>query len=54
MAVWNPDEARKDFVRVIELDKNLTSLVKKELNNLDALIQVKNNEDKEMFKKLFN
>lgn len=53
MAVWNPDEARKDFERVIELDKNLSSLVKKELNNLDALAQAKHNKDKEMFKNMF-
>lgn len=53
MAVWNPDEARRDFERVIELDKSLTALVKKELTTLDAQIQVKNGEDKQRFKNLF-
>lgn len=53
VAVWNPDEAKKDFERVMELDDSLTSLVKKELANLDALIQAKNDEDKQKFKNLF-
>lgn len=53
MAVWNVDQARQDFECVMEVDNSLTLLVKKELANLDALIQAKNEEDKQKYKNLF-
>lgn len=53
VAVWNPEDARKDFEKVIELDQSLTSLVKKELSKLDAQIQTKNDEDRQKFRNLF-
>lgn len=53
VGVWNPEDARADFEKVLELDSTLESLVKKEVLVLENLIQTKNTEDKEKLKKLF-
>lgn len=50
---WNVEEARKDFHKVVELDKSLTSIVKKELAELEKEIKQKDFKDKEKFSKLF-
>ncbi|XP_017775835.1 PREDICTED: AH receptor-interacting protein [Nicrophorus vespilloides] len=54
VGAWNPDLARRDFNRVIELDTKLISTVKKELNLLDEMIKTKNTEDKNKLKRLFS
>ncbi|KAK4872550.1 hypothetical protein RN001_014579 [Aquatica leii] len=54
VGAWNPVEAREDFEKVIQLDKSLGCVVKKELDNLDELVKLKNDSDKEKLKGLFN
>lgn len=53
VGAWNPDEAKKDFQKVMELDPSLISLVKKELTIIDEQIKRKDTEDKSKLKKLF-
>ncbi|KAJ8925097.1 hypothetical protein NQ315_001278 [Exocentrus adspersus] len=51
--VWNVEEARNDFNKVMELDESLTALVKKELAELEKQVKEKDMEDKGRFSKLF-
>ena len=53
VGAWNPDEARLDFKRVMELDSSLTNTVKKELKILDDLQKQKDTGDKEKLKGMF-
>ncbi|KAJ8930913.1 hypothetical protein NQ314_016237 [Rhamnusium bicolor] len=53
VGAWNVDEARKDFNKVMELDKSLTSLIRKEIAKLEKLIKEKDSEDKGKYGKLF-
>lgn len=53
VGAWSPVEAQKDFNRVMELDPSLTSAVKKELKQLDVLIQQRTTEEKDKLKNLF-
>src|SRR5690606_11489504 len=50
MAVWNVDEARKDFARVIELDANLASLVHNHLVELEHKVKEKDMKDAQLLK----
>lgn len=52
--VWNFEEARKDFHKVMELDKSQMSLVKKDLTELETVVKMKDSEDKVKFTKLFS
>lgn len=49
VAVWNPEEARKDYERIKTLDSTLINMVNKELKNLDERVKQKNDEDKAKF-----
>lgn len=51
--VWNFEEARKDFLKVIKLDKSQENLVKKDLAELEKVVKKKDSEDKVNFSKLF-
>ncbi|CAG9858740.1 unnamed protein product [Phyllotreta striolata] len=53
VGAWNPEEAKNDFLKVMELDESLTPLVKKELLNLERLVKEHNSEDKDRYGKLF-
>ncbi|XP_045464762.1 AH receptor-interacting protein [Harmonia axyridis] len=53
VGAWNPDKAKSDFLKVIELDPSMESTIKKELTELDRLLKLKNSADKEKMKKLF-
>ncbi|CAI9734728.1 AH receptor-interacting protein-like [Octopus vulgaris] len=44
---WNPEAAKRDLERVIELDSSLTKGVRKELKHLEQLQRAKDNEDRE-------
>lgn len=46
-AVWNVAEAREDFNKVIELDANLESIVRKELKQLELAERKKDEEDRQ-------
>jgi len=53
-AVWNLDEARNDFKKVIQIDSSLEKVVKKELNLLDLAEKQNNQKDMSRLKgKLF-
>lgn len=54
VGAWNPMEAKRDFMKVLELDSTLTTIVKKELDNLEEDIKLKDKEDKQKLKNLFN
>lgn len=53
VGAWNPDEAKQDFERVMELDPTLTNSVKKELKHLSELQKQKDLQDKEKLKGMF-
>lgn len=53
VGAWNPQEARQDFERVMELDSTLTNNVKKELKQIDELQKARDLQDKEKLKGLF-
>ncbi|XP_018566570.2 AH receptor-interacting protein [Anoplophora glabripennis] len=50
---WNIEEAKNDFNKVMEIDKSLTSVVKRELAELEKQIKEKDCEDKGKYSKLF-
>jgi hypothetical protein len=49
VGAWNPDDARRDYGRVIELDQSLANAARKEIKNIDALEKEKLNSDKVLF-----
>lgn len=51
--VWNFEEARRDFHKVMELDESQISLVKRDLAELEKVVKKKDSEDKMNFKRLF-
>jgi AH receptor-interacting protein len=53
IGAWNPEEAKLDFKRVVELDPTLTNTVKKELKILDDMQKEKDIRDKEKLKGMF-
>ena len=53
VGAWNPEDARKDFESVMELDPSLEKAVKKELQVLDDLQRSKDDQDKEKLKGMF-
>lgn len=53
MAVWNVEESKADFNKVIELDKSLEPVVRKELADLDKQVKEKDQNDKGKLKKMF-
>ncbi|KAI4460980.1 aryl hydrocarbon receptor interacting protein related [Holotrichia oblita] len=53
VGAWDPQAARDDFNKVIELDSSLSSAVKRELEILDEMIRNKNVQDMQKLKNLF-
>ena len=53
VGAWNPEEAREDFNKVMDLDPSLTIACTKELKNLERLEKEHDSADKDKFKKLF-
>ncbi|XP_059370332.1 aryl-hydrocarbon-interacting protein-like 1 [Carassius carassius] len=53
MEVWNEAEARDDFTRVLDLDPNMKKTIKKELAVLKMRMELKNEEDRLMYKGMF-
>ncbi|CAC5388986.1 AIP [Mytilus coruscus] len=54
VGAWNPEEAREDFNRVVELDSTLSGAVKKEIKILDDKQKLKDENDKQKLKGLFS
>ena len=46
LGAWNPDEAKKDFERVSQLDQSLQKAVRKELKVLEEMEKAKDEEDR--------
>ncbi|XP_026138011.1 aryl-hydrocarbon-interacting protein-like 1 [Carassius auratus] len=53
MEVWNEAEARDDFTRVLDLDPGMKKTIKKELAVLKMRMELKNEEDRLMYKGMF-
>lgn len=53
-AVWNTNDARKDFKKCIEYDRNMTRSVTKCVQELKTREMLKNREDRERFERIFN
>ncbi|KAF7217857.1 AH receptor-interacting protein [Nothobranchius furzeri] len=53
-AVWNENEARADFAKVLELDPSLEASVNKELKTMEERIRSKQQEEKGRYKGLFD
>lgn len=54
VGAWNPEDARKDFERAMELDPSLAKAVKKELQSLDELQRTKDQQDKQKLQGMFD
>lgn len=52
-AVWNEEQARADFAKVVELDPSLEPSVAKELRLMEERLKEKQKEEKNRFKSLF-
>ena len=46
VGAWNPEEAKKDFAKVVQLDSTLEKAVKKELKTIADLEKAREAEDK--------
>lgn len=53
IGAWNPDKAKDDLNRVMQLDTSLTAAITKELQILNEKITSKNKQDKDKLSKLF-
>lgn len=53
VGAWNPNEARQDFERLLELDSSLDNIVNRELKDLDKMIKERDKEEKEKLKNMF-
>uniref|UniRef100_U5EJP9 Putative ah receptor-interacting protein n=1 Tax=Corethrella appendiculata TaxID=1370023 RepID=U5EJP9_9DIPT len=53
VGAWNPEQAKHDYQRCMELDPNLQITITKELNQLQEAIKMHELEDKMRFQKMF-
>lgn len=54
VGAWNPDDAKLDFQKCLELDKSLTKSVQHDLEQLNQEIKLNEVETKLRFKNLFS
>jgi len=54
LGAWNPEAAKEDFNKAMQLDESLTVTCKKEIVLIEEEEKRKNNEDKQKLDKLFN
>ncbi|KAL3856858.1 hypothetical protein ACJMK2_011569 [Sinanodonta woodiana] len=54
VGAWNPEDARKDFERILQIDTKLASAVKKELKLLEDKQKAKDEEDKQKLQGMFS
>lgn len=54
MGAWSPIDAKKDLLRVMELDETLTSVVNKHLKELETMIKNQDKIDKVKLKNMFS
>lgn len=53
VGAWNPDEAKADFAKCMELDVALTKNIERDLKQLESEIKLKDNADKSRLQGLF-
>lgn len=53
IGAWNPDEAKQDFLKAVELDPSLTNAINKELDSLNNELKLRDMEDKLKYQKIF-
>lgn len=53
VGAWNPEEAKRDFQKCLELDKALTKSVTKELDQLVQEIKLNEIDTKLKYQKIF-
>lgn len=53
IGAWNPDDARKDLIKCMELDKSLTPMVQKDLAELNDQIKLNELNDKLKYQNMF-
>lgn len=53
VGAWNPDEAKNDFQKCLELDKSLTKSIQRDLEQLNQEIKLNEVETKLRYQKLF-
>lgn len=54
VGAWNPDDAKQDFQKCLELDKSLTKSVQHDLEQLNQEIKLNDVETKLRYKNLFS
>lgn len=54
VGAWNPDDAKQDFQKCLELDKSLTKSVQHDLEQLNEEIKLNDVETKLRYKNLFS
>lgn len=54
VGAWNPDDAKRDFQKCLELDKTLTKSVQHDLEQLNQEIKLNDVETKMRYKNLFS
>lgn len=54
VGAWNPDDAKRDYHKCLELDKSLKKKVGRELDDLDEQIRLNDLNDKMKFQKMFD
>jgi len=50
VGAWNPQQAREDFTRVMQLDHSLMATVQKEIKQLEEMERNRDKEDKSKLK----
>lgn len=53
VGAWNPDDAKKDYQKCLELDKSLKTKIARELDDLNEQIRVNELNNKLKFQKMF-
>ncbi|OQR67866.1 AH receptor-interacting protein-like [Tropilaelaps mercedesae] len=53
VGAWNPDEARKDFARLLQLEPSLKTTIEKSLKEIAEQEQIQAKKDKDLLKKMF-
>lgn len=53
VGAWNPDDAKKDFQKCLELDKTLTKSITKDLEQLEQEIKLNEVDTKLRYQKIF-
>ena len=53
VGAWNPEQAKTDFKRVVELDSSLGDTCRKELRRVEEMERVKDKDDQEKLRNLF-